>query len=197
MGSTPTLQMVSEEVEMITMDTEERMQKSVESVKKNLSTIRTGRASVNLLDRVMVDYYGAPTPLNQMASISVSSSQQLSVEPYDKSVMGDVERALMESDLGLTPNNDGSLIRINIPALTEDRRKEMLKLCKGIGEDGKVAVRNVRRDGVDSIKKMEKNSEIGKDESLDGLDDIQKFTDTCVKDIDSLIAAKEKEVMNV
>lgn len=191
------LQMANEEVELVTEDARERMQKSIDSVKKNLSTIRTGRASTSMLDRVVVDYYGAPTPLNQMASISVSSAQQLTVDPYDKSVIGDVERALTESDLGLTPNNDGSLIRINIPSLTEDRRKEMLKLCKSIGEDGKVAVRNVRRDGVDAIKKMEKNSEIGKDESLDGLDEMQKFTDESVKEIDDLVSAKEGEVMKV
>lgn len=189
--------MANEEVELVTDDARERMQKSIESVKKNLTTIRTGRASTSMLDRVVVDYYGAPTPLSQMASIAVSSAQQLTVDPYDKSVIGDVERALMESDLGLTPNNDGTMIRINIPGLTEDRRKEMLKLCKSIGEDGKVAVRNVRRDGVDAIKKMEKNSEIGKDESLDGLDEMQKFTDDSVKEIDSLVSAKEGEVMKV
>lgn len=196
-GTSTSLQMANEEVELITMDAQERMQKSIESVKKNLSTIRTGRANASLLDRIVVDYYGAPTPINQMAGISVSSSQQLTVEPYDKSVLADVERALMESDLGLTPNNDGNCIRINIPALTEERRKEYLKLCKGIGEDGKVAVRNVRRDGVDTIKKMEKNSEIGKDESLDGLDEMQKFTDDSVKEIDSLVATKEAELMKV
>lgn len=191
------LQMVNEELSLITEDADERMQKSIESVKKNLTTIRTGRASASILDRIVVDYYGAPTPLNQMASVSVSSSQQLTVDPYDKSVMADVERALTESDLGLTPNNDGTVIRINIPALTEDRRKEMLKLCKGIGEDGKVAVRNVRRDGVDGIKKMEKKGEIGKDESLDGLDEMQKFTDKSVKEIDNLVSGKESEVMSV
>eukprot|EP00594_Rhizosolenia_setigera_P017883 CAMPEP_0178960354 /NCGR_PEP_ID=MMETSP0789-20121207/12915_1 /TAXON_ID=3005 /ORGANISM="Rhizosolenia setigera, Strain CCMP 1694" /LENGTH=241 /DNA_ID=CAMNT_0020643689 /DNA_START=49 /DNA_END=774 /DNA_ORIENTATION=+ len=187
-----------EEMELITEDSEERMMKSLENVKKNLSTIRTGRASPSLLDRVMVDYYGTQTPLNQMASVSVSSAQQLSVSPYDKSVLGDVERAIMESDLGVTPTNDGSgLIRINIPALTEERRKEMLKLCKSIGEDGKVAVRNIRRSGVDEIKKMEKNSELGKDESLDGLDEMQKMTDNVVKEIDNVVSEKEKEVMKV
>lgn len=189
--------MANEEIELITMDAEERMGKSIESVKKNLTTIRTGRANASMMDRIMVDYYGAPTPLNQMASVSVSSSQQLSVEPYDKSALADVERAIMESDLGLTPNNDGALIRINIPALTEDRRKEMLKLCKGIGEDGKVSIRNVRRDGVDSIKKLEKASEIGKDESLDGLDEMQKMTDKSIKEVDAIVQTKEKDVMKV
>merc|ERR1719261_42536 len=121
------------------------MSKSVESVVQNLGTIRTGRASPAILDRVKVDYYGAETPVNQMASISVPSSQQLSVDPYDKSTLADIERAIIDADIGLTPMNDGNLIRLNIPALTEDRRKEMLKQCKAIGEEGKVAIRNIRR----------------------------------------------------
>eukprot|EP00547_Thalassionema_nitzschioides_P002443 CAMPEP_0194203100 /NCGR_PEP_ID=MMETSP0156-20130528/2972_1 /TAXON_ID=33649 /ORGANISM="Thalassionema nitzschioides, Strain L26-B" /LENGTH=189 /DNA_ID=CAMNT_0038928781 /DNA_START=148 /DNA_END=717 /DNA_ORIENTATION=- len=189
--------MAAEAVEEIEMDAEERMSKSVYSVKQNLLTIRTGRASANMLDRVEVDYYGAMTPLNQMASISVPSAQQLNVDPYDKSVIGDIERAILDSDVGLTPNNDGTLIRINIPALTEDRRKEMMKQCKAIGEEGKVAVRNIRRDCVDSIKKLEKNSEIGEDEAKDGLDAMQKLTDKSTKDIDEIVAKKEKEVSTV
>lgn len=132
-----------------------------------------------------------------MATISVPSAQQLTVDPYDKSMCGEIERAIMESGLGLTPNNDGTVIRINIPDLTEDRRKEMLKQCKAIGEEGKVAVRNIRRDGVDSIKKMEKASEISEDESKDGQDVMQKLTDKNVKEIDALVSAKEKEVMKV
>mmetsp|Transcript_24899 Transcript_24899/g.72937 ORF Transcript_24899/g.72937 Transcript_24899/m.72937 type:complete len:231 (-) Transcript_24899:308-1000(-) len=189
--------MVAEEIEDIALLAEEKMGKSVESVKSNMQTIRTGRANAAMLDRVAVDYYGAETPLNQMASISVPSSQQLQVDPYDKSILGDVEKAIMESDLGLTPNNDGNTIRINIPSLTEDRRKEMLKQCKAIGEEGKVAVRNIRRDGVDSIKKMEKNSDIGKDQSLDGQDEMQKMTDKFVKNIDEIVSKKETEVMKV
>lgn len=186
-----------ESIDEALMDAEDRMGKSVESVKTNLLTIRTGRASPNMLDRVQVDYYGAMTPLNQMASVSVASAQQLTIDPYDKSVLGDIERALMESELGLTPNNDGAVIRINIPSLTEDRRKEMLKQCKAIGEEGKVAVRNVRRDDVEAIKKLEKASEIGEDESKGGQDDIQKMTDKAVKEIDGIVSAKEKEVMTV
>lgn len=140
----------------------------------------------------------APTPLNQMASISVPNSQQLTVEPYDKSILSDIERAIMEHpNLGLTPNNDGTLIRINIPAITEERRKELLKQCKAIGEDGKVAIRNVRRDSVDSVKKMEKNKLIGEDESKGVQDDIQKLTDKFVKDIDGIVGDKKKEVMTV
>jgi len=184
-------------VDDVALDAEERMGKSIESVKANLMTIRTGRASATMLDRVKVDYYGAETPLNQMATIGVPSAQQLTVDPYDKSTFGDIERAIAESDLGLMPTNDGTIIRINIPSLTEDRRKEMLKQCKALGEEGKVAVRNIRRTSVDAVKKLEKNGSIGKDESKDGQDEIQKLTDQHVKDIDSIVASKEKEVMTV
>lgn len=191
------LSMVADEIEEIYMDAEDRMDKSVASVKNSLASIRTGRANPAMLDRVKVDYYGAPTPLNQMASISVPSAQQLSVSPFDKSVLSDIEKAIVEADLGLTPNNDGTIIRINIPELTEDRRKEMLKQCKAAGEEGKVAVRNVRRDSVESIKKMEKAKTVGEDEMKDGLDEIQKMTDKHVKKIDEIVASKEKEVMTV
>jgi ribosome recycling factor len=177
--------------------TKERMHKSVDAVKTNLMTVRTGRANASILDRIQVDYYGAPTPLNQLAGVSVASAQQLIVTPYDKSVAGDIEKAIMESDLGVTPTNDGSAIRINIPSLTEDRRKELLKTCKSIGEDGKVAVRNVRRDGVDAIKKMEKAGDVGEDEMKDGIDAVQKLTDQYVKEIDGIVSKKEKEVMTV
>lgn len=195
--SQPSLLKAFESIDEIAMDAEDRMEKSVESVKKNLMSIRTGRASPSILDRVMVDYYGAQTPLNQMATITVPSAQQLNVEPYDKSMLGDVERAIVESDTGVTPNNDGTIIRINIPSLTEDRRKDMIKQCKAIGEEGKVAVRNVRRDGVEAIKKMEKASAVGEDQMKDGLDAVQKITDKNVKAIDGIVADKEKEVMTV
>lgn len=135
--------------------------------------------------------------MNQLAAIGVPSAQQLTVDPYEKSSTNAIEKAITESDLGITPTNDGTLIRINIPPLTEDRRKEMLKQCKAIGEDGKVALRNIRRDGVESVKKMEKNSAIGKDESKDGQDALQKLTDEKVKEIDAIVATKEKDVMTV
>jgi len=186
-----------ESPEEVELDVEERMGKSIDSVKQNLVTIRTGRASAAILDLIKVDYYGAPTALNQMASISVPNSQQLAISPYDKATLGDIERAIVESSLGLTPNNDGDLIRINIPQITEERRKELLKQCKAMGEDGKVAVRNVRRDGVEAVKKMEKASDIGEDESKDTQDSIQKLTDQFVKEIDAVVAKKEKEVMTV
>ena len=184
-------------VKEITDEASERMSKSIESVKLSLTSIRTGRASASILDRVKVDYYGAMTPLNQLASISVPSAQQLSIDPFDKKSTGDIEKAIIEADIGLTPNNDGNIIRINIPPLTEDRRKDLLKQCKQIGEEGKVAIRNVRRDGVDTVKKFEKAGTIGEDEMKDGLDVMQKMTDKSVKEIDDIVAKKEKEVMTV
>lgn len=186
-----------ESVEEIELDAEERMEKSRDQVIKNLTTIRTGRASANILDLVQVDYYGAPTPLNQIATISVPNSQQLSIAPFDKSSLKDIERAIVESDLGMTPNNDGTVIRLNIPPITEDRRKELMKQCKALGEDGKVAIRNIRRDGVEAVKKMEKAGDVSEDASKGSQETIQKLTDKFVKAIDEIVAKKEKEVMTV
>ena len=187
----------AESVDEVELDAEDRMTKSVDNVIQNLGTIRTGRASAAILDRVKVDYYGAETPVNQMATISVPSAQQLSVDPYDKSTLGDIEKAIIEADIGLTPMNDGNIIRLNIPALTEERRKEMLKQCKAIGEEGKVAIRNIRRSCVDAVKKLEKNGDIGEDEMKDGQDSVQKMTDAKTKEVDDIVAKKEKEVMTV
>ena len=188
---------LSMSVSDITSAAEDKMGKSIESVKQSLQSVRTGRANANILDRVQVEYYEVMTPLNQLATISVPSAQQLQIDPFDKSIATDIEKAIIESGLGLTPNNDGQVLRINIPQLTEDRRKELLKQCKEIGEDGKVSIRNVRRDGVDKIKKLEKNGEVGKDEMQDGLDSMQKITDASSKDIDEIVSKKEKEVMTV
>lgn len=195
--STPLFMAAFESTDEIELDCEERMEKSVSNVKQNLTTIRTGRATTSILDLVQVDYYGAPTPLNQVANVSVPNSQQLAVSPYDKSTLVDIEKAIIESGLGLTPNNDGDMIRINIPAITEERRKELLKQCKAMGEDGKVAIRNIRRDGVDAAKKMEKAGDISEDESKGTQDNVQKLTDQYVKSIDEVVAKKEKEVMTV
>jgi ribosome recycling factor len=184
-------------VKDITAEANERMGKSVESLKQNLNTVRTGRASPSMLDRVKVEYYGAETPLNQMATISVPTSQQLQIDAYDKTQLKAIEKAIVEAELGLTPNSDGNVIRINIPEMTEDRRKEMLKSCKAIGEEGKVAIRNVRKDGQNKIKKLEKAGDIGEDEMKDGLDLIQKYTDQKVKEVDDIVGKKEKEVMTV
>jgi len=181
------------------MDTVDKMENSRDALKRNLKTIRTGRANAAILDLVSVDYYGAATPLNQMASISVPNSQQLNIDPYDKTALEDIEKAIIEADLGINPNNDGSIIRINIPSLTEDRRKELLKMCKAIGEEGKVSIRNVRRDGVELIKKMEKRTEnpIGEDDSKYYQEEIQQQTDKFNKEIDTIVSAKEKDVMTV
>eukprot|EP00980_Cylindrotheca_fusiformis_P003795 scaffold834_cov123-Cylindrotheca_fusiformis.AAC.42 len=196
-GFSRSVPLFAEAVDEVELDAEERMGKSVENVIQNLGTVRTGRASANILDRVKCDYYGAETPINQVASISVPSSQQLSINPYEKSMIGDIERAIIDADIGLTPMNDGTLIRLNIPPLTEDRRKEMLKQCKAIGEEGKVAIRNIRRSSVDAVKKLEKSGDISEDESLDGQDALQKLTDTKTKEIDKIVSRKEKEVMTV
>lgn len=192
--ATVALQMSQEEMELITMDADERMDKTMSNLAENLSTIRTGRANPNMLDRVEADYYGAMTPINQMATISVPSSQQLQISPFDKSSLVDIEKAIIYAALGFTPNNDGNVIRINIPTLTEERRKELLKQCKSIGEEAKVAVRNIRRDCVDSIKKMEKSGDLGEDQALDGIDTVQKSTDNHVKLVDESVGKKEKEV---
>lgn len=188
------LHMSQEEMDLITMDADERMDKTMSNLAENLSTIRTGRANPNMLDRVEADYYGAMTPINQMATISVPSAQQLQISPFDKSSVADIEKAIIYAGLGFTPTSDGAVIRINIPTLTEERRKDLLKQCKSIGEEAKVAIRNIRRDGVDSIKKMEKAGDLGKDQALDGIDAIQKLTDGHVKDVDELVGKKEKEV---
>lgn len=184
-------------VDEATLDAEERMEKSLESVYQNMGTIRTGRANAQMLDRVKCEYYGVETPISQMATITTPSSQQLTVDPYDKGTLGNIERAIMESGIGLTPQNDGMIIRLNIPDLTEDRRKEMLKQCKAIGEEGKVAIRNIRRNNVDAIKKLEKNGDISEDASQGAQEEIQKLTDNKVKEIDAVVEKKEKEVMKV
>ena len=154
-------------------------------------------SSVTLLDRVMVDYFGSPTPLNQLAGVSVSGPQSLVVSPYDKSAFKLIETAILESNLGLNPNNEGSVLRLNIPPLTEDRRKLLNKQAKSVAEEGKVAVRNVRRDAVERVKKFEKDKAIGKDESQDGQDALQKLTDKFGKQLDEMLKVKEKEIMTV
>ena len=175
---------------------EERMEKAIQALRRDLATLRASRATPALLDRIQVEYYGAMTPLNQLANISTPDSRTLMIQPWDKSSMGDIERAIMKSDLGLTPANDGSMIRLSIPALTEERRAELVKLTKKFGEEGKVAIRNIRRDANDDIKKMEK-SDISEDESRRHQDDIQKSTDKFIAEVDKVLAAKEKEIMEV
>lgn len=175
---------------------EDKMKKAVQALKKELSTLRAGRANPALLDRVQVDYYGVPTPINQTGSINTPDPRTILIQPWDKSTLGAIEKAILKSDLGLTPTNDGDVIRINIPPLTEERRAELVKTAKKYGEEAKVAIRNIRRDANDEIKKLEK-SDISEDEARRHQDDIQKLTDRYVKEINGIMAEKEKEIMEV
>ena len=178
-------------------EVEASMKKAIEATQRNFNTIRTGRASTSLLDRVQVDYYGAPTPLKSLANISTPDSSTITIQPFDASVMGDIERAIAMSDIGLTPNNDGKMIRLNIPPLTEERRKDLVKTVGKLAEEGKVSVRNIRRDGIESIRKQEKSSDISEDESKDLQDEVQKLTDKYVKKIDEITKEKQKEITSV
>lgn len=178
-------------------EVEELMQKAVESTQRNFNTIRTGRASTSLLDRIQVEYYGTPTSLKSLATISTPDASTLTIQPFDASSLTDIERAISMSDLGLTPNNDGKMIRLNIPPLTAERRKDLVKLVSKMSEEGKVSVRNVRRDAIDRARKMAKNSEISEDESNDLQTDIQKLTDRYTKEIDKLMSEKEAEITKV
>ncbi|MGJ7910684.1 ribosome recycling factor [Neobacillus sp. LXY-1] len=175
----------------------ERMAKGIQAYSRELASIRAGRASASLLDRITVDYYGAPTPINQMAGISTPEARLLVIQPYDKTILNDIEKAILKSDLGLNPTNDGSVIRITIPQLTEERRKELVKLVKKESEEAKVAIRNIRRDANDELKKLEKNGEITEDAHRGYSDDIQKLTDDHINKIDQITKEKEKEIMEV
>lgn len=178
-------------------DVEDRMQKSIEATQRNFNTVRTGRANAALLDRVEVEYYGSPTPLKSIAGISTPESSVILIQPYDASSMGAIERAINMSDIGITPNNDGKVIRLNIPPLTKERRKELAKQVKGLSEDGKVAIRNIRREAVEAVRKEEKSSEISKDESRDLQADLQKLTNKYTAKVDEILAAKEKDIMTL
>ncbi|MGV2941139.1 ribosome recycling factor [Mesobacillus sp. LC4] len=175
----------------------ERMSKAIQAYTRELASIRAGRASASLLDRIQVDYYGAPTPVNQLAGISVPEARLLVIQPYDKSILGEIEKAILKSDLGLNPANDGSIIRIAIPQLTEERRKELAKQVKKEAEEAKIAIRNIRRDGNEDLKKLEKNGEITEDDLRGYSDDIQKLTDDHIAKIDQITKDKEKEIMEV
>ncbi|MDJ0955953.1 MAG: ribosome recycling factor [Arenicellales bacterium] len=181
----------------IIKDAESRMKKSVEAIREEMAKIRTGRASTALLDHLKIDYYGNPTPLNQVATVSVSDARTLAVTPWDKSVIPSVEKAILESDLGLNPSTAGEVIRIPIPPLTEERRVEMTKLVKAEGENGKVAIRNIRRDANHHLKELLKNKEIAEDEEKKALDETQKLTDQYVEQLDKIVAEKESEIMEV
>ena len=176
---------------------EEKLKKTLEALKKEYGTLRAGRATPSLLDKVMVDYYGSATPVNQMANVTVPEPRMIVIKPYDKSTLKEIEKAIQKSDLGLTPNSDGVSIRLAIPQPTQERRKELVKVVNKKAEESKVAMRNIRRDANENIKKLEKNKEITEDDRKEGQDKMQKLLDKYIKLVDGVKAAKEKEVMEV
>ena len=176
---------------------DEKMTKTISALKTEFASIRAGRASAAVLDKIRVDYYGTPTPVNQLAAVSVAEARILTIQPWDKSVLGGIEKAILASDIGINPQNDGTVIRLTFPPLTEDRRKEIVKTIHSTAEDSKVAIRSIRRDCMDKLKKMEKASEITEDDLKDGEKQIQDKTDKFVKEIDAIAADKEKEVMEI
>ena len=178
-------------------EVQDHMQKTVESTQRAFNTIRTGRANASLLDRIMVEYYGMETPLKSLATISTPDATTIAIQPFDRTSMGAIEKAISLSDVGLTPSNDGQIIRLNIPPLTSDRRKELVKLAAKLAEEGKVAIRNIRRDAIDAIRKQEKSHEISEDESRDLQDQVQKSTDKFIAKIEDLLTTKEKDIMTV
>lgn len=184
-------------IEKLKKDLEQHMTKSLESLKNQLSKVRTGRASANVLDGLSVNYYGSPTPLKQVGQVSTPEARLLQIQPFDKTLISEIERTIINANLGLNPSNDGNLIRIQFPALTEERRKEQVKEIKKLGEDTKVAIRNVRRDGNELVKKSEKNKEISEDDSKKYQTEVQTLTDKYVKEVDKILESKEKEVLTV
>lgn len=184
-------------VNQIKSQAQEKMDKAIQVLKRDLLTLRAGRANPAILDRVLVEYYGSEMPINQMANISTPDPRTLLIQPWDKSALSEIERAILKSELGLTPNNDGNVIRISIPALTEERRNELVKLVRKTGEEAKVAIRNIRRDANDDVKKLEKNGEVPEDASRRSQEEIQKLTDRFIKETDQIVSAKEKEIMEI
>ncbi len=175
----------------------EKMEKCIAQLKKDLGTVRTGRANPMILDKVLVDYYGAPTPLRQLSQVSVQDGTTLVIAPFDKTIIKEIEKAIIKAEIGITPNSDGTCIRLQFPPLTQDRRKELAKEVKAMGETAKVAIRNVRRDSTDAVKKLEKSENLPEDAIKDGTDKIQKVTDKYIKIVDDTVQNKEKEVMEI
>ena len=180
-----------------TKEFESKMKKSIEAYKSELDTVRAGRANARVLDRINVDYYGTPTPINQLGTISVPDARTLVIQPWDSTILKDIEKAILASDIGITPANDGKLVRLVFPQLTEDRRKELKKQVSKLGEDAKVAIRNIRRDAMDKAKDMKKNGEMTEDEQKASEKSIQDLTDKYIKEIDVITASKEKEIMEI
>ena len=188
---------MSEAIEELFLFGEEKMEKAINQMKREFASVRTGRANPAVLDKVLVEYYGVPTQLRQMSQVTVSEGTTLVITPFDKTIIKEIEKALIKAELGVAPNNDGTCIRLNFPPLTEERRRETAKDVKKYGEDAKVAIRNVRRDMVDDLKKVEKEENLPEDLVKSTQDDIQKLTDKYVGIVDSLVTEKEKEVMTV
>ena len=176
---------------------EEQMHKTIDKMKSDFGTLRTGRASATLLENIRVDYYNTPTPLNQLGSIATPEARTLEIRPWDKTALPNIEKAILKSDLGLTPSNDGNVIRLQIPALTEERRKDLIKVVRKMAEEYRVAIRNERRDAVERLKKSEKLKEISEDDRITGEQEIQRMTDTYIKRVDELLAAKERDILEV
>jgi len=188
---------MSELTDELLADAKDRMAKSVDATRSQLTTVRTGRASPHLLDRVMVDYYGTESPIQQLAQVAATDARLLTVTPYDKSTIGAIEKAVLESDVGLTPSNDGNVIRLQIPELTEERRKELVKIVHNVAEEGRVGVRNVRRDVMHDLREMKKEGEAGSDDEHRAEAQLQKHTDSAIAEIDSLLKGKEEEILEV
>ena len=184
-------------VDEIFEDLKDRMGKSIESLKREYSRLRTGRASISLLDGIRVSYYDTPTPLNQMASLAVPEPRLIVIQPWDKTAIEDIEKAILKSELGLTPINDGKVIRISIPPLTEERRKELVKVARKMSEENKVAIRNIRRDANEMLKDLKKEKEITEDDLYGSQEEVQKATDQFISQVDELCAAKEKEILEI
>ncbi len=184
-------------IKEVVNEAEDRMKKAIDVLRKDLASLRAGRATPALLDKVLVDYYGVPTPINQMANVSVPEPRLLVIQPWDKSVISSIEKAILKSDLGLTPNNDGTVIRLSIPQLTQERRNELVKVVRKKAEETKVAIRNVRRDANEELKDMEKKHQISEDDFKRAQEDVQKLTDKCIKDVDKVLENKEQEIMEV
>jgi ribosome recycling factor len=184
-------------IDAILDDAEERMKKSVDSCRSELATVRTGRASPHLLDRVIVDYYGAETPLKQLSQVAATDARLLTLTPYDKSSISSIEKAILESDLGLTPSNDGNVIRLSIPELNEERRRDLVKVVHGVAEQGRVAIRNIRRDVMHDLRELKKEGDAGEDDERRAESELQRFTDEATGDIDSALKGKEEEILEV
>ena len=187
---------MNEDVELIQMETEEKMQRSIKHLRSELARIRAGRANVNMFDGIMVDYYGSPTPLNQVSNINAPDARTLAIQPWEKTLIDSIEKAIMAANLGITPQNNGEIIRINIPMLTEERRRDLVKQVKNEGENAKIAIRNIRRDSKDQLKKLLKEG-LSEDLQKDAEEALQEMTDQFIKEVDDIIEVKEKDIMTL